>query len=103
VCAGICPFNFPAMIPLWMYPLAITLGNTYVIKPSEKVPGATEIMIDLLKESGVPAGVVNVVHGGAPTVTNICEHPDIKAVSFVGGNAAGEYIYKTASNHGKRA
>ena len=61
VCAGITPFNFPAMIPLWMYPLAITLGNTYVIKPSEKVPGATEIMIDLLKESGVPDGVVNVV------------------------------------------
>jgi len=103
VCAGICPFNFPAMIPLWMYPLAITLGNTYVLKPSEKVPGATDIMIDLLKESGVPDGVVNVVHGGAPTVTAICEHPDIKAVSFVGGNAAGEYIYKTASNHGKRA
>jgi len=86
-----------------MYPLAITLGNTYVLKPSEKVPGATDIMIDLLKESGVPDGVVNVVHGGAPTVTSICEHPDIKAVSFVGGNAAGEYIYKTASNHRKRA
>lgn len=103
VCAGIAPFNFPAMIPLWMFPLSITLGNTYVLKPSEKVPGATEIIIDLLKESGVPDGVVNVVHGGVPTVTNICTHKDIKAVSFVGSNQAGEYIYKTASNHGKRA
>lgn len=86
VCAGICPFNFPAMIPLWMYPLAITLGNTYVLKPSEKVPGATEILIDLMKESGVPDGVVNVVQGGHQTVTDICTHPDIKAISFVGGN-----------------
>lgn len=103
VCAGICPFNFPAMIPLWMYPLAITLGNTYVLKPSEKVPGATEILIDLLEQSGVPKGVVNVVQGGHETVTQICTHPDIKAVSFVGSNQAGEYIYKTASNHGKRA
>lgn len=103
VCAGICPFNFPAMIPLWMYPLAITLGNTFVLKPSEKVPGTTDILIDLLEQSGVPKGVVNVVHGGKETVTQICEHPDIRAVSFVGGNQAGEYIYKTASNHGKRA
>ena len=103
VCAGICPFNFPAMIPLWMYPLAITLGNTYVIKPSEKVAGTSNILIDLLEQSGVPKGVVNVVQGGSETVTQICEHPDIKSVSFVGGNTAGEYIYKTASNHGKRA
>jgi malonate-semialdehyde dehydrogenase (acetylating)/methylmalonate-semialdehyde dehydrogenase len=103
VCAGICPFNFPAMIPLWMYPLAITLGNTFVLKPSEKVAGTTEILIDLLQQSGVPKGVVNVVQGGHETVTQICEHPDIKAVSFVGGNVAGEYIYRTASNHGKRA
>lgn len=69
VCAGICPFNFPAMIPLWMYPLAITLGNTFVLKPSEKVPGTTEILIDLLEQSGVPKGVVNVVQGGRDTVT----------------------------------
>lgn len=103
VCAGIAPFNFPAMIPLWMYPLAITLGNTFVIKPSEKVAGTTEILIDLLEQSGVPKGVVNVVQGGHDTVTHICEHPDIQAVSFVGGNVAGEYIYKTASAHGKRA
>jgi len=103
VCAGIAPFNFPAMIPLWMYPLAITLGNTYVMKPSEKVAGTTNILIDLLEQSGVPKGVVNVVQGGHETVTQICEHPDIESVSFVGGNKAGEYIYKTASEHGKRA
>lgn len=102
VCAGICPFNFPAMIPLWMYPLAITLGNTFILKPSEKVPGTAEILIDLLEQVGVPKGVVNVVHGGKDTVTQICSHPDIKAVSFVGGNQAGEYIYRTASNYGKR-
>ena len=69
VCAGICPFNFPAMIPLWMYPLAITLGNTFVLKPSEKVAGTTDILIDLLEQSGVPKGVVNVVQGGRDTVT----------------------------------
>lgn len=102
VCAGVAPFNFPAMCPLWMFPLAITLGNTYIMKPSEKVPGAMEVLLDLLKQSGVPDGVVNVVQGGRDTVTNICTHPDIKAVSFVGGNQAGEYIYKTASAHGKR-
>lgn len=103
VCAGIAPFNFPAMIPLWMYPLAITLGNTFVLKPSEKVAGTSQILIDLLEQSGVPKGVVNVVQGGRETVTHICEHPDIRAVSFVGGNEAGEYIYRTASHHGKRA
>lgn len=103
VCAGITPFNFPAMVPLWMFPLSITCGNTYLLKPSEKVPGTVEMLMDLLKESGVPDGVVNVVHGAKDTVTACCTHPDIKAVSFVGGNEAGEYIYKTASNHGKRA
>ena len=103
VCAGVAPFNFPAMIPLWMYPLSITLGNTYLLKPSERVAGTTEILIDLLKESGVPDGVVNVVQGGRDTVTQICTHDDIRAVSFVGANTAGEYIYTTASAHGKRA
>lgn len=102
VCAGIAPFNFPAMIPLWMYPLAITAGNTFVLKPSEKVAGTTEILVDLLEQSGVPKGVVNIVQGGKDTVTQICEHPDIRAISFVGGNQAGEYIYRTASNTGKR-
>lgn len=102
VCAGVCPFNFPAMIPLWMFPVAITCGNTYVLKPSERVGTASELLIDLLEKSGVPKGVVNVVNGGADTVTQICQHPDIKAISFVGSNAAGEYIYKEGSNHGKR-
>jgi malonate-semialdehyde dehydrogenase (acetylating)/methylmalonate-semialdehyde dehydrogenase len=91
------------MIPLWMFPLSITLGNTYILKPSEKVAGTAEILIDLLKEAGVPDGVVNVVQGGPQTVTAICEHEDIRAVSFVGGNDAGEYIYSTASKYGKRA
>jgi malonate-semialdehyde dehydrogenase (acetylating)/methylmalonate-semialdehyde dehydrogenase len=103
VCAGIAPYNFPAMIPLWMFPLSITCGNTYLLKPSEKVPGTTEIMIDLLKQSGVPDGVVNVVHGAHDTVNMICDHPDIKAVSFVGANTAGEHIYARASAKGKRA
>jgi malonate-semialdehyde dehydrogenase (acetylating)/methylmalonate-semialdehyde dehydrogenase len=85
-----------------MFPLAITLGNTYIMKPSEKVPGAMEVLLDLLKQSGVPDGVVNVVQGGKETVTDICTHPDIKAISFVGGNQAGEYIYKTGSQTGKR-
>ena len=103
VVAGICPFNFPAMIPLWMYPLSITCGNTYLLKPSEKVPGTAEILLDLLKESGVPDGVVNLVHGGVDTVNQICNHEDVKAVQFVGANTAGEHIYRTASYHGKRA
>lgn len=103
VMAGIAPYNFPAMVPLWMFPLSITLGNTYIMKPSERVAGTAELLIDLLKESGVPDGVVNVVQGGRDTVTHICTHPDIRGVSFVGANEAGEYIYKTASALGKRA
>lgn len=102
VVAGIAPYNFPAMIPLWMYPLSITLGNTFVLKPSEKVPGTTVMLLDMLKESGVPDGVVNVVQGAHDTVNMICDHPDIKAVSFVGANTAGEHIYTRASATGKR-
>ena len=102
VCAGITPFNFPAMCPLWMYPLAITLGNTFVLKPSEKVPETAIILMDLLEQSGVPDGVVNIVQGGKDTVNRMCKHPDIKAVSFVGANTAGEHIYKEASAVGKR-
>lgn len=102
VTAGIAPFNFPCMVPLWMYPLAITLGNTFVLKPSERVPGPLTLLMDLLKESGVPDGVCNVVHGSRGIVDGICTHPDIKAVSFVGGNQAGEYIYQKSSAHGKR-
>lgn len=86
VMGGICPYNFPAMIPLWMFPLSITLGNTFVMKPSEKVPLCTEMMIDLGKEAGIPDGVVNIVQGGRDTVTQMCTHPDIRGVSFVGAN-----------------
>jgi len=102
VCAGIAPFNFPAMVPLWMFPLAIVAGNTYILKPSERVAGGCMIIAKLLKEVGIPDGVVNFVHGGRETVTNICTHPDIRAISFVGGNKAGEYIYETGAKHGKR-
>ena len=102
VCAGITPFNFPAMIPLWMFPLAIACGNTYVMKPSERVGGTLDLMGHLLKEINLPKGVVNIVHGGFDTVKQICTHPSIKAISFVGSNRAGEYIYKTGSENGKR-
>jgi malonate-semialdehyde dehydrogenase (acetylating)/methylmalonate-semialdehyde dehydrogenase len=85
-----------------MFPLSIVCGNTYILKPSERVAGGCMIMAKLLKEVGVPDGVVNFVHGGRDTVTSICTHPDIKAISFVGGNKAGEYIYETGAKHGKR-
>eukprot|EP00495_Collosphaeridae_sp_1-RS-2012_P009078 TRINITY_DN9139_c0_g1_i1.p1 TRINITY_DN9139_c0_g1~~TRINITY_DN9139_c0_g1_i1.p1 ORF type:complete len:199 (+),score=13.78 TRINITY_DN9139_c0_g1_i1:96-692(+) len=90
------------MIPLWMFPLAITTGNTFVMKPSEKTPGATMMIAELVKESGIPDGVFNVIHGGPDTVNFICDHPDIRAISFVGGNGAGEHIYKRGSANGKR-
>ena len=102
VCAGIAAFNFPAMIPLWMYPLAITCGNTFVLKPSEKVPGTVEYLCKLLDEIGLPKGVMNVVQGGFDTTAQMCQHPDIKALSFVGGNNAGEYVYKEGTANGKR-
>ena len=102
VTAGITPFNFPAMIPLWMFPLALVSGNTCVIKPSERDPGACMMLVDLLKEAGVPDGVVNVIHGAHESVNFICDHPDIKAVSFVGSDQAGKYIYERASKSGKR-
>ncbi len=103
VCAGVAPFNFPAMIPLWMFPLAITCGNTFLLKPSEKVPGAMEHMCKLIKEINLPKGVLNVVQGGFDTTSHIVHHKDIKSVSFVGGNRAGEYIYKVCGETGKRA
>lgn len=100
--AGITPFNFPAMIPMWMFPFAITCGNTMVIKPSERVPLSTELLTSLLDEIKLPPGVVNVVQGGFDTVKQICEHKDIRAISFVGGNRAGEYIYENGCKNGKR-
>ncbi|KAI7735045.1 hypothetical protein M8C21_008922 [Ambrosia artemisiifolia] len=102
VCAGICPFNFPAMIPLWMFPVAVTTGNTFVLKPSEKDPGASMILAELAMEAGLPSGVLNVVHGTNDIVNAICDDEDIKAISFVGSNTAGMHIYARASANGKR-
>jgi malonate-semialdehyde dehydrogenase (acetylating)/methylmalonate-semialdehyde dehydrogenase len=103
VCAGITPFNFPAMIPLWMFPMAIVCGNTFVLKPSEQDPMTTMALAELAIEAGVPAGVLNVVHGGKDAVDALCTHPEVKAVSFVGSCHVGEHVYKLSSNHGKRA
>ena len=102
VCAGITPFNFPAMIPLWMFPMAITCGNTFVLKPSEQDPLSTMLLVELAIEAGVPAGVLNVVHGGKDVVDALCTHKDIKAVSFVGSTAVGTHVYDLAGRHGKR-
>ncbi|XP_013388898.2 probable methylmalonate-semialdehyde dehydrogenase [acylating], mitochondrial isoform X1 [Lingula anatina] len=102
VCAGITPFNFPAMIPLWMFPVALVCGNTSLIKPSERDPGATMMMMELVKEAGFPDGTVNVIHGAHEAVNFICDHPDIKAISFVGSDQAGQYIYERGSKNGKR-
>ncbi len=103
VCAGITPFNFPAMIPLWMFPMAIVTGNTFVLKPSEQDPLTPMLLAELAMEAGVPPGVLNVIHGGKESVDAICSHPVVKAVSFVGSCHVGEHVYKLASTHGKRA
>lgn len=102
VCAGITPFNFPVMVPMWMFPVAIACGNTFVLKPSEKVPSASMLMAELFKEAGLPDGVFNVVHGDKEAVDTILAHPDIKAVSFVGSTPIAKYVYETAARHGKR-
>lgn len=102
VCVGITPFNFPAMIPLWMFPMAIVCGNTFVLKPSEQDPLSTLMLVELALEAGVPAGVLNVVHGGKQVVDGLCSHPDVKAVSFVGSTAVGTHVYDLAGRHGKR-
>ncbi|UVM73282.1 CoA-acylating methylmalonate-semialdehyde dehydrogenase [Pseudomonas alvandae] len=102
VCAGITPFNFPAMIPLWMFPMAIACGNTFVLKPSEQDPLSTMLLVELAIEAGVPTGVLNVVHGGKDVVDALCTHKDIKAVSFVGSTAVGSHVYDLAGRHGKR-
>jgi malonate-semialdehyde dehydrogenase (acetylating)/methylmalonate-semialdehyde dehydrogenase len=103
VCAGITPFNFPAMIPLWMFPMAIATGNTFVLKPSEQDPMVTMRLVELALEAGIPPGVLNVVHGGADAVNALCDHPDIKAVSFVGSTQVGTHVYNRATANGKRA
>jgi malonate-semialdehyde dehydrogenase (acetylating)/methylmalonate-semialdehyde dehydrogenase len=102
VCAGITPFNFPVMVPLWMFPVAIACGNTFVLKPSEKVPSASIRMAELLKEAGLPDGVFNVVHGDKEAVDAILAHPGINAVSFVGSTPIAKYIYETCARSGKR-
>lgn len=103
VCAGITPFNFPGMIPLWMYPMAIACGNTFVLKPSELDPITPVMIAGLAQEAGMPDGVLNIVHGGKETVNALCDHPDIKAISFVGSAPVGTLVYNRASSTGKRA
>ena len=102
VCAGITPFNFPVMVPLWMFPVALACGNTFVLKPSEKVPSASMLMAELLKQAGLPDGVFNVVHGDKDAVDALLNHPGVKAISFVGSTPIAKYIYETAAKNGKR-
>src|SRR6478672_8104298 len=101
VCAGITPFNFPVMVPLWMMPVAIACGNTFVLKPSEKDPTASMMLAALMKEAGLPDGVLNVVHGDKESVDALLTHPLVQAISFVGSTPIAKYIYETASHHGK--
>ncbi|MDX7922118.1 CoA-acylating methylmalonate-semialdehyde dehydrogenase [Aeromonas media] len=103
VCVGITPFNFPAMIPLWMFPLAVACGNGFVLKPSEQDPLTPMRLAELFTEAGAPAGILSVVHGGAEQVDALLAHPDVKAVSFVGSARVGAHVYRTATDHLKRA
>ena len=102
ICVGITPFNFPAMVPLWMFPLAIACGNTFILKPSEKDPTCANIWAELLKEAGLPDGVFNVIHGDHVAVNALLNHEEVAAASFVGSTPVAEHVYKTASEHGKR-
>jgi len=102
VVAGITPFNFPAMVPMWMFPIALACGNCFILKPSERDPSPSILIAELLKEAGLPDGVFTVVHGDKEAVDNILEHPDIKAVSFVGSTPIAEYVYAKGTSHGKR-
>ena len=102
VCAGITPFNFPAMIPLWMFPVSIMAGNTFILKPSPQTPLTTTRLVELANEAGLPNGVLNLVHGGKEVVDKLLTHPDIKAVSFVGSTPVAKYIYQTGTHEGKR-
>lgn len=102
VTGGICPFNFPAMIPLWMFPVALTAGNTMVLKPSEKDPAAAMMLADLALQAGLPKGVLQIVHGSKGCVNALLEHPDVKSISFVGSTPAGKYIATKGAAHGKR-
>lgn len=102
VVAGITPFNFPMMVPLWMYPLAIACGNTFVLKTSERTPILAERLVDLFYEAGFPKGVLNLVHGGKAVVNRVLEHSDIEAISFVGSEPVAKHVYQTGTAHGKR-
>ncbi len=102
VCVGITPFNFPAMVPMWMFPIAIACGNTFILKPSPKVPLTPLRLAELLTEAGLPKGVFNVVNGGSETVDALLKHPDVAAISFVGSTKVAKYIYETGTAHGKR-
>ncbi|MXN64783.1 CoA-acylating methylmalonate-semialdehyde dehydrogenase [Stappia sp. GBMRC 2046] len=102
VVAGITPFNFPAMVPLWMYPVSVACGNTFILKPSERDPSAAMVVYDLFAEAGFPEGVLNVVHGDKEAVDTLLTHPDVKAISFVGSTPIAEYVYSTGTAHGKR-
>nr|WP_321457575.1 CoA-acylating methylmalonate-semialdehyde dehydrogenase [uncultured Cohaesibacter sp.] len=102
VVAGITPFNFPAMVPMWMFPMAIACGNTFVLKPSERDPSAANFVCELLMEAGLPQGVLNVVHGDKSAVDALLDHPDVKAVSFVGSTPIAEYVYKRGTDSAKR-
>src|SRR6266481_4800072 len=102
VCVGITPFNFPAMVPLWMYPVALVCGNTFVLKPSEKVPLTAIKIARLLEQAGLPKGVLNLVHGGRECVDALLTHPKVKAISFVGSTPVARYIFETGTRHGKR-
>ncbi|MDC8830972.1 CoA-acylating methylmalonate-semialdehyde dehydrogenase [Alteromonas gilva] len=103
VCVGITPFNFPAMIPLWMFPLAVVCGNTFVLKPSEQDPQTPMLLAELFAEAGAPPGVLNVIHGGREPVDQLLNHPDVAAVSFVGSVPVGQHVYRTATDNLKRA
>jgi malonate-semialdehyde dehydrogenase (acetylating)/methylmalonate-semialdehyde dehydrogenase len=102
VVAGITPFNFPAMVPMWMFPVALACGNTFLLKPSERDPSASVLIAELLKEAGLPDGVFNVLHGDKDAVDGLLEHPEIQAVSFVGSTPIAEYVYSKGTAHGKR-
>ena len=102
VVAGITPFNFPVMVPMWMFPVALACGNCFILKPSERVPSASLILADLLSEAGLPEGVFNIVHGGKDAVDALLHHPDIAGISFVGSTPIARYIYETAATNGKR-
>lgn len=100
--AGITAFNFPVMLPCFMFPMAIACGNAFILKPSEQVPSSTMLLVELAHQAGVPPGVLNVIHGGADVANSLCDHPDIRALSFIGSTAVGTHIYRRATEAGKR-